>query len=88
MASITSGGWIVLDDARQRDAIILDGHVIENPTTGPSTGEAGTSLGTFGTTGFRRAVALGCGSVSRRSRCRSSPRPIAGVGPGVGGQPG
>ncbi len=47
------GGWIVLDDGRQRGAITLDGSVVENPTLDPATGEAETSLGTFGSNCFR-----------------------------------
>lgn len=47
------GGWIILNDARQRGAITLDGEVVENPTLDPSTGEAETSLGTFGSNCFR-----------------------------------
>ena len=47
------GGWIILNDARQRGAITLDGEVVENPTLDPYTGEAETSLGTFGTNCFR-----------------------------------
>jgi hypothetical protein len=47
------GGWIVLDDGRQRGAITLGGVVVENPTLDPSTGEAETSLGTFGSNCFR-----------------------------------
>jgi hypothetical protein len=46
------GGWIVLNDARQRGAITVDGVVVENPTLDPSTGEAQTSLGTFGSNCF------------------------------------
>lgn len=47
------GGWIILNDGRQRGAIVLDGEVIENPTLDPTTGEAETSVGTFGTNCFR-----------------------------------
>jgi hypothetical protein len=47
------GGWIVLDDGRQRGALTLGGVVVENPTLDPSTGEAETSLGTLGSNCFR-----------------------------------
>jgi hypothetical protein len=46
------GGWIVLSDLRQRGAITLGGVVIENPTLDVGSGEAETSLGTFGTNCF------------------------------------
>lgn len=46
------GGWIVLDDGRQRGAMTLDGVVVENPTLDLSTGEAETTLGAFGTNCF------------------------------------
>ena len=46
------GGWIVLDDGRQRGAVTLGGTVVENPDLDPVTGEAQTSLGTFGSNCF------------------------------------
>jgi hypothetical protein len=46
------GGWIVLNDGRQRGAVAFGGVVVENPTLDPSTGEAETSLGTFGSNCF------------------------------------
>jgi hypothetical protein len=47
------GGWIVLNDGRQRGAITLDGAVVDNPTLDPSTQEAVSSVGTFGSNCFR-----------------------------------
>ncbi len=47
------GGWIVLNDGRQRGAIVLDGSVVDNPTLDPVTGEAGSSVGTFSSNCFR-----------------------------------
>ena len=47
------GGWIVLNNLEQRGAITLGGQVIENPTLDLTTGEAETSVGTFGTNCFR-----------------------------------
>ncbi len=46
------GGWIVLEDGRQRGAITLGGTVVDNPTLDPSTGVAESSLGTFGSNCF------------------------------------
>jgi hypothetical protein len=42
------GGWVVLNDGRQRGAITLGGQVIENPTLDLTTEQAETSGGTFG----------------------------------------
>jgi hypothetical protein len=46
------GGWVVLNDGRQRGALTLGGQVIENPTLDLTTGQAETSVGTFGTNCF------------------------------------
>jgi len=46
------GGWIVLEDGRQRGAITLGGTVVDNPTLDSSTGVAESSLGTFGSNCF------------------------------------
>jgi hypothetical protein len=47
------GGWIVLNDGRQRGAITLDGAVVDHPTLDPSTKQAVSSVGTFGSNCFR-----------------------------------
>ncbi len=47
------GGWIVLNDGRQRGAITLGGEVVDNPTLDPVTGQAESLVGTFGTNCFR-----------------------------------
>ena len=47
------GGWIVLNDGRQRGAITLDGEVVDNPALDPVTGQAESAVGTFGTNCFR-----------------------------------
>jgi hypothetical protein len=46
------GGWIVLDDGRQRGAITLRGDVVENPEVEPIAGVAESSIGTFGSNCF------------------------------------
>jgi hypothetical protein len=46
------GGWIVLEDGRQRGAITLRGEVIENPEVEPIAGVAESSIGTFGSNCF------------------------------------
>lgn len=47
------GGWIVLNDGRQRGAITLDGAIVDNPILDPSTKQAVSSVGTFGSNCFR-----------------------------------
>ncbi|MFO7540182.1 MAG: hypothetical protein R6X32_19240 [Chloroflexota bacterium] len=46
------GGWIVLNDGRQRGAITLGGQVVENPPLDLTTREAETSMGILGTNCF------------------------------------
>lgn len=41
------GGWIVLNDGRQRGAITLDGRVLEHSTLDATTGQVETSVGTL-----------------------------------------
>ena len=47
------GGWVVLNDGRQRGAITLGGEVVDNPTLDPATGQAESLVGTFGSNCFR-----------------------------------
>jgi hypothetical protein len=47
------GGWIVLDDGRQRGAITLGGRVVDNPTLDPESKQAVSTVGTFGSNCFR-----------------------------------
>lgn len=41
------GGWIILNDGRQRGAVTVDGEVVENPPLDTATGEAAFSRGTL-----------------------------------------
>jgi hypothetical protein len=46
------GGWVVLNDGRQRGALTLGGEVIENPTLDLAIREAETSIGRMGSNCF------------------------------------
>jgi hypothetical protein len=43
------GGWIVLNDGRQRGAIVFSGQVLENPMLDVAAGQAETSVGALST---------------------------------------
>ena len=47
------GGWIVLNDGRQRGVITLGGEAVDNPALDKATGQAESLVGTFGTNCFR-----------------------------------
>lgn len=47
------GGWVVLNDGRQRGALTLRGGVIENPTLDLDTRQVETSIGRMGSNCFR-----------------------------------